>query len=285
MKVKKSILTFAVLLMIALSSSGQSYEPVLSSDSTTWNIAWKELFGNVMGNLYSVANKDSIYHDLYFESLYPNPEYVGKIREDTVSGRIWYTPPEKDKSEEYLIMDLTLEVGDIFDLPIFNTTIPIEVVNVYYVNQRKSIEFDYQTEWDEPLQFIEGVGRNIAMHQFWIGDFTYVSCKYNLDELVYVNSNPNFIGCELDPTGIRPTNSNFVQLYPNPATNILNIDFGLIGKQDITVSVFNDNGMEVCNNKTTDGHITLQLTTFNKGLYLIKISNKNNLITSKFIIQ
>lgn len=123
------------------------------------------------------------------------------------------------------------------------------------------------------------------MHHFWFGDFTYVACKYNLGELVYVNPNPNFIGCELNPIGIRSTNSTFVQLYPNPANNVLNIDFGLIGKQDITVSVFDDNGMEVYNNKTTDGHITLQLTTFNKGLYLIKISNKNNLITSKFIIQ
>jgi len=146
MKVKKSILTCAIFLIIALSSNGQSYEPVISSDSTSWDIAWKELFGNVMGNLYSVENKDSIYHDLYFESLYPNPEYVGKIREDTVSGKIWYTPPEKDKSEEYLIMDLTLEVGDIFDLPVFNTTIPIEVVNVFYLDQRKHIEFDYATE-------------------------------------------------------------------------------------------------------------------------------------------
>lgn len=283
MKVKRKILICSITMLMVMCSYGQPYEPVISSDSTSWDIAWKELFGNVMGNLYSAGNEDTIYRDLYFQSFNPNAEYVGKIREDINTGKIWYTPPEY--TVEYLIMDLSLTIGDTFELPVFNTTIPIEVIDVYYINQRKCIEFDYQTEWNEPLRFIEGVGRNIAMHHFWFGDFTYVACKYNLEDLVYVNSNPNFIDCELNPTGIKTINSNIGNVYPNPAHEVLNVDLNHFSYQDITISIFDDKGMEVYNRNTTNNHITIQLTTFNQGLYLIKISNKNNLQISKFIIR
>jgi len=270
---------------MTLFSYGQTYESVIFSDSTSWDIAWKELFGNEMGILYSVVSKDSIYHDLYFQSFYSYAEYVGKIREDYNTGKIWYTPPEKDNTEEYLIMDLTLNVGDTFNLPVLNTTIPIEVVNVYYLDQRKCIEFSYQTGWNEPLRFIEGVGRNIAMYHFWFGDFTYVACKYNSGELVYVNSNPNFIECELNPMRIKSPNSNPLQVYPNPAKDVLNIDFNLLDYQDKTISIFNVNGIKVYKSNSTTDYMTIDLATFYKGLYLIKVSYKNNYEIIKFIKQ
>jgi hypothetical protein len=279
---KKKIQICAITLLIALCSYGQPYEPVISTDSTSWDIAWKELFGNVMGSLYSVSNKDSIYNDLYFLGFYSNAEYVGKIREDVNTGKIWYTPP--DYTDEYLIMDLSLTVGDTFDLPVYNTTIPIEVVDIYYINQRKCIEFDYQTEWDEPLRFIEGVGRNIAMCSFWFGEFTYVACKYNAGELAYVNSNPNFIGCELDPTGINTVHSNAVQVYPNPAGERLFVACDGLECHEMTVSIFNVNGMEVYRN-IVNANETIDLTTFNKGLYLIQIFYNNHFKNIKLIKQ
>jgi hypothetical protein len=279
---KRKIQPCIIAVFMTLGAFGQPYEPVIASDSTSWDIAWKELFGNVMGNLYSVANKDTLYHDLYFQSFDPNAEYVGKIREDVNTGKIWYTPP--DYTEEYLIMDLYLTIGDTFDLPVFNTTIPIEVVDVYYINQRKCIEFDFQTEWDEPLRFIEGVGRNIAMYSFWYGEFTYVACKYNSGELVYVNSNPNFIECELDPTGIDTVHSNSVQVYPNPAGELLHVAFEGSDCQEITILIFNVNGIEVYRNNV-NANETIDLTTFNKGIYLIQIFYKNNFKNIKLIIK
>ena len=153
-----------------------------------------------MGKLYSVGNQDSVYHDLYFQEFSPTAEYVGKIRQDASAGKIWYISP--NNAEEYLIINLSLSIGDTFELPVLNNTTPIVVIDVYYIDQRKYIEFDYQTEWDEPLRFIEGWAK-YCLCSFWFGDFTYVACKYNEGELVYVNSNPNFDECELDPTGIH----------------------------------------------------------------------------------
>lgn len=284
---KRNVQTSIIAALLAIGVYAQPYEPVISSDSTSWDIAWKEMFGNVMGNLYSVGNEDTLYHDLYFQGFDPNGEYLGKIREDVITGKIWYTPP--DYTNEYIIMDLSLSIGDTFELPVINNTIPIEVVDVYYIDQRKCIEFNFQTEWDEPLRFIEGVGRNISMCSFWFGDFTYVACKYNVGELVYVNSNPNFIECELDPTGINTVHSNPVKVYPNPASELLLVACEGLECLDMTISIFNINGMEVYKNNVNPNE-TIDLTTYKKGIYLIQVSYNNNyknikLITTERLIK
>lgn len=284
MRVKKNFQISIITILVTFCSYAQNYEPVISSDSTTWDIAWKELYGNEMSILYSTINKDSTFHDLYLEYL-QNTEYVGKIREDSVFGKIWYTPSGKAKDEEYLIMNLSLEVGDTFNLPVFNTTITTEVVDVYYVNQRKYIEFDYQTAWDEPLRFIEGVGRNIAMHHFWFGDFTYIPCKYNDGELIYVNTNPNFIDCELNTIRINSSYSSQKKVYPNPAKDVLFVDLSSAKYQDVIISIYDMTGTEVYNNKTADKHTVVQLSTFNKGLYFIKIFYKNKHEILKLVIR
>lgn len=277
---KRNIQTCIIVVFFALGVRAQTYEPVIASDSISWDIAWKEMFGNVLGNLYSLENGDSIYHYLYFQGFYPYAEYVGKIREDGNTGRIWYIPP--NHTEEYLIMDLTLSIGDTFELPVFNTNIPIEVVDVYYVDQRKTIEFDYQTQWDEPLRFIEGVGRNIAMMEFWIGEFTYVACKYNSGELVYVNSNSNFIDCELDPTGIDPIHENPVKVYPNPANEFLHISCAGMDCLDMKISIINNYGLVVYSDQIIVGQ-TVDITALPKGIYLIQISYNNDFKNIKLI--
>jgi hypothetical protein len=272
----------AVLLSATLMAGGQPFTPVISSDSTTWDIAWKELFGNVMGRLYTVVSKDSTYYDLYFDFFGSNAEYVGKIREDANIGKIWYTPP--DYTDEFLIMDLSLSIGDTFELPVFNTTTPIVVIDVYYIDQRKYIEFDYQTEWNEPLRFIEGIGRNIALHQFWLIGFSYVACKYNSGELVYINSNPNFNQCELDPTGLETVQENLVKVHPNPIGDLLYITFAEPDCRNMDISIFNINGIEVYRNKAQANQV-IDLATFQKGLYLIQISYKNSFKNIKIIKQ
>jgi len=59
MKTKTQILLF--FLTISCSIFGQPYEAIIETDSTSWDIASKELFGNIMGKLYTVGNKESNY--------------------------------------------------------------------------------------------------------------------------------------------------------------------------------------------------------------------------------
>jgi hypothetical protein len=276
----------AVLLSATLMAGGQPFTPVISSDSTTWDVAWKELFGNLMGRLYTVVSKDSMYHDLYFEGIGPEPVFAGKTREDATNGKLWYSPPENGK-EEFLIMDLTLNVGDVFDLPIYTTFIPVQVVNIYYADQKKHIEFDFPTQWGEPLRFIEGVGRNIAMFNFWFGEYTYVACKYNKGELFYMNSNPNFEGCALNTSSIGESFLEGIVVYPNPCDSYLDIKIPVyFSEKPIKISVYNIYGEMVFGNRLQSSSIIINTETLAKGIYFLFIQIDNQiLITTKFLKQ
>lgn len=122
------------------------------------------------------------------------------------------------------------------------------------------------------------------MNHFWFGDFTYVACKYNEGELVYVNSNPYFIDCELDPVGIKSVHSNPVQVYPIPAGELLYLNCEESDCREMTISILNVNGMEVYRNNVNINE-TIDLTTFKKGFYLMQVSYKNNLTKIKLIKQ
>ncbi len=76
----------------------------------------------------------------------------------------------------------------------------------------------------------------------------------------------------------------FLNSYPNPATDLLRIDYN---KNDITnVSVIGSTGKRISPIYTTGGsYIELNLLRFKSGLYLVKIETENETYLSKFIIS
>ncbi|MCK9449163.1 MAG: T9SS type A sorting domain-containing protein [Bacteroidales bacterium] len=265
---KQNIQTCIIVVFLALEAPAQTYEPVIASDTISWDITWQEMFGNVLRNLYSLENGDSIYHYLYFQGFYPYAEYVGKIREDRNTGRIWYTP--QNYTEEYLIMDLTLSIGENFELPVFNTNTPVEVVDVYYVDQRKTIEFDYQTQWNEPLRFIEGVGSTNILYIGAEPDWSFLNCKFDQGELVYVNNNILFDGCMPEPSSMAEKDElqNEISIYPNPSTGTLEIN--LSTDHDAHISILDLYGRILKQVYFQNFPNRINLHDFPNGIYFIR---------------
>ncbi|MDD4374374.1 MAG: hypothetical protein PHG67_10690 [Bacteroidales bacterium] len=174
----------------------ESFQAVLNVDSVSWNMANAQLFGLVAFDIYCLSYPDSVYSNVYI-NFYDIPYfYEGKLREDPNTGKLWY---KNTYNNERLLVDMSLTVGDTFEV-FTNEWSTVE--DVYYLDGRKIIQFDlYSNLWKENLLFIEGVGRNIGL---WYGDYlNYTSCKYDNDQLVYVNQNTSlFIGCFLDPTNV-----------------------------------------------------------------------------------
>lgn len=179
-----------------LEKKADNFQAVLNSDSISWNMAKAELATNIMFDMYCVSYPDSAYSNLYIGEYDMTYFYGGKFREDTNTGQLWY---KNLYNAERLLMDMSLSVGDTFEV-YTNEWSTVEAV--YYLEGRKIIQFDwYSNMWKENLLFIEGVGRNIGL---LYGDYLfYASCKYDNDQLVYVNQNTSmFIGCFLDPTNV-----------------------------------------------------------------------------------
>jgi len=73
---------------------------------------------------------------------------------------------------------------------------------------------------------------------------------------------------------------NTVTFYPNPVTeNVLHVKSNV----NLDVTVFNVLGQNVLTTKTTSTNNTINVSTLNTGVYIVKLKSKNGTITKKLI--
>jgi hypothetical protein len=78
-------------------------------------------------------------------------------------------------------------------------------------------------------------------------------------------------------TGINEIVEGAVNVYPNPATTVINID----NAEGAQVSVFDINGRMITNVESASANQTIDASNFAKGMYIVRITNGNNVITKK----
>ncbi len=270
---KKLFTIFAILFGMACGNlQAQTYENVLKADSTSW-ISWHRELEYTMKDLAYVKNIYGINY-LYFTFAfdYPGLSYpflVGTLRE--TDGQLWITYAD-DPNNEYLIMDMNLEVGDEFVFNPYNYT--GTVVETRYENGRKIIVFDRPSyNWyREPIMFIEGVGRNImSWEQYGDWDYSYQSCKYDSQELVYSTQNTHFRDCEIitDYTDEHLVGNQDIEVYPNPAQNTVSITFSDgIDCQSVEIYALDGRMLksQISNLETVD------VSKLNAGIYILKVN-------------
>lgn len=84
-------------------------------------------------------------------------------------------------------------------------------------------------------------------------------------------------------------NENFTfNLFPNPADNLLQIEYNLDRKQDLEFFIFNNIGQLVYQNKllsTKQESLTVDVSTFSEGVYFVKLKTKDSAQFKKVIIN
>jgi hypothetical protein len=100
------------------------------------------------------------------------------------------------------------------------------------------------------------------------------------------------IGCNSDSsniiyyinTGINESNSNHFSIHPNPATDKLTIDFQqLKNLQNTTISIYDIQGKLLLQQAIVQSQTELNITGFAKGVYVLKVSNDQKRMVSKFV--
>lgn len=79
-----------------------------------------------------------------------------------------------------------------------------------------------------------------------------------------------------------------VCLYPNPAHDVLTIDTGFDGDQDIEVEIYTSLGQLILSEKRLDSKSRLlkfETSTLVNGMYLVRIKVDNQIVVKKFVIQ
>ena len=65
---------------------------------------------------------------------------------------------------------------------------------------------------------------------------------------------------------------NKLLIYPNPASDILNIEF--TGTETATMSIFNSTGQIVLSGNIQEGSASYDISNLSSGFYFIRVSNE-----------
>ncbi|MCD4680468.1 MAG: T9SS type A sorting domain-containing protein, partial [Bacteroidales bacterium] len=80
-----------------------------------------------------------------------------------------------------------------------------------------------------------------------------------------------------------------ISVYPNPAENILNINFNLQQTQALNISLVSVTGKVVFNeevgNFVGDFKKTIDLSTFTRGIYFLQLISEQGILNRKIVLQ
>lgn len=76
-----------------------------------------------------------------------------------------------------------------------------------------------------------------------------------------------------------------VKIFPNPTSDVLQVSFSNLLKEEIEFQLFDLNGSLISNERITEEKINLNMSNFSIGPYLLKMYSSNKLINSYKIIK
>jgi hypothetical protein len=120
-----------------------------------------------------------------------------------------------------------------------------------------------------------------------LSDFTGLTTRAHMAQLIF-SGNPSGAGTvfidnvyfRTGTLGIDDLNSRDITIYPNPATNVLNIESAMTIEK---VSVYNLLGQEVISQSPNTEIVTLDVASLQVGVYVVKTSINGNVSSTRFI--
>jgi hypothetical protein len=275
-------LSILLSLFFSTSSVAQNYTSIFGSENTTWKIPFCNLDQFMINEKFS--DSEIVYNSNTYKRIgttHSNGvDYElnsvggnGWARENTNEGKAWFVGVAETingmDTIEYLVMDLSLEVGDDFLVyESFGETDLAIVDSIYFDGGFKHVRTTYQ-HWnnDEKLTFIEGVGTNYGL-SYMHNVFNLCSCLLSINkDLMQVYSNNNCL-----PTADHSElQRKEITLYPNPAVNSISIDHIA---HDGSYRILSVLGEEVGHKSFVGKNIEIDISKLRPNIYFIEIDDQ-----------
>lgn len=289
---KKLTLISLVIFQFAFVNA-QPYQSIFGDSTTSWNIC-QDAEGLIIDSVFTF--NDTIINGYNYKILNSYFGFTGGgyIREDTISGKVWFW--DKFDSTDVLIVDLTLAYEDTFyllnfksiDTIIFDTII---VDSVYYKDSIKYIRFNEIIQiWcavsfgQKKISFIEGIGPNYSVTRPF-APYNILLCSAKDGNQVYYNAdfpcNAQIIGGGIDEISY---NKNYSIIFPHPVTLSSILKFDNSNHQEIKFTLYDIVGNKIEEISTNKNEITLNSFDKNPGIYFYRLSSDNRSINGKVII-
>ena len=289
----KKLTMLVFLSFLTLSIFSQEYYQLIKEERS-WSVMtviptgeWPP-FDTTFFTINYYISGDSSLNNLQYKRIFSSREeiptnwnLIGLIREDS-NKNIWYKRIVDEN--EVQLYNFTLNAGDSLKLG-FDTSFYyyVDSVTTCAINetQRKKYWISSVNDWHET--WIEGIGSNKGIinsaSASMVGGWTWSLCESDSGELIY--QNPNYESCYL-VTDINENKKPIIQIYPNPAKNLLTIkNGGNIKIKSITLS--NTSGRII--KRFDSGKTRLGISKISSGLYILKIFYETGTLTKKILIE
>ena len=84
-------------------------------------------------------------------------------------------------------------------------------------------------------------------------------------------------------SGTNNIEGTIIDIYPNPANNVLNIVSYNVGIEK--VNIYNLNGQLVLNKDVNNNQKTINISSLESGIYIVDILSENNSVKRKLIVE
>ena len=291
MRATLQMLVVQLTLFIPFLLSGQSYTPVVINGEVFFRTELETSAGIVASEV-TVANFEKIngqlYNRVFFKRGFGADELVGYLREDPGTSEIYFRTV--GDPQEWLVMDLRLDVGDEITLAArWCDGLPGDVATVVAVNEVegfREVVFDREvgeSEFCEPLRFLEGVGPNATLifpllrNAIPENGSAQRICHASHENIIYYPANSDVDLCGDAITSTDDLSVNTVKVFPNPVQDQLTIE-GL--PAEATISVFDSRGALMGQFPAQE---TLDCSRWPSGLYVLRASQAGAIYQARFL--
>lgn len=279
----KKLIIISFFLTVAVGTTiGQPYKSIFGETQTSWNVAFHTMPDWVETDSL-VVSSDTLINGQYYKALNGHYWFDGFIREDTVTGKIWYL--NSNEADEILVMDLSLNVGDTFIVKpqLYFDSVAI-VDSIVYEGGNKILALSSNNNYlslgtNDHFRFIEGIGPDIGIifqkyqSTTFGGEGTLLLCAEKDYIQSYINANPDFNGqCNVLYGGIteNETENSTISIYPNPSCDKVQIDYK--GVLPYSIEIMDCTGKFISSKTDINSSpLNFDMTQYPQGIYLLKV--------------
>ena len=229
---------------------------------------------------------------LYVTTGFPSQFEMGRI----VEGDSVFLVDLMNDQTPYLLYNFGLGVGDSIEGIFGDRLEVIEVRTEFILGKTRRVLFLLETEQDFQDTWVEGIGSiKHGYFQPGIPDLIFdagsdFSCYYSkeFDEWYFSDQVFNECladsinsGCFISSTDIDRTVD--FKVFPNPATDILNIQIPTRPSEGITYQIFDTNGRGVLSDSIIKDSQEVIISSLEQGIYFVKIFGKDIHRVEKFV--
>jgi len=297
-------LVFVLLLISGLTTYAQdySYIPIVKPGIQIWTTHFaSEGTNGYHYNRFALTDEDTIIENETYKKLYwfqdsvynsSTAECIGGLRENSQK-QVFYKGKEGYDTEpwhSYMLCDFSASVGDtlnIFRYPFHSfTVLSIDTIVISGILRR---QYNIGYCGQESFQLIEGIGNNqgILVNLFSSSSTGFLRCYEYNGELQYHDSSKDsiygFVGCSntVDLSTIEKDKAE-IFVYPNPAKDDISFSCSSMIKD---IEIYDIMGKMIYHSEVKDYSKVINVSSFNKGIYIAKVNTEKGLISKKFIVE